>query len=410
MCKVQMLRALLNQRLSAAIDEVFVVFQRTMTEYEEELCRTKAENERQRQILDAVFKPQFGSNREDAQTMEDVGGGRPAKSSSEDYLLSEHQEWSPREDQDDTEPSCIKEEEEEADIAKFPLTVVHVKSEDEDEPHSSRQHIPSEKWQSRTDSLLASPSDSDDTSSHDLVANEPKGDLRCQTDSGQLKCIDCGKTFSDNSTLKRHRRCHTGEKPFSCSLCDKKLSQRASLVAHTRTHTGERPYACSLCTKSFRDNSALATHMRTHTGEKPFTCPFCDKRFAHKGHLISHTRTHTGEKPFTCSVCNTSFRVHSVMMIHMRTHTGEKPFACSVCGKRFTQKGSLIIHTRTHTGERPYTCSVCNRKFRVRSALATHMKTHTGEKVFGCSVCDKRFMHKFQVDRHKCAGENISSP
>lgn len=56
MCKVEMLRALLNQRLNAAVEEVFVVFERTIAEYEEELCRTKEENERQRQLLDAVFK------------------------------------------------------------------------------------------------------------------------------------------------------------------------------------------------------------------------------------------------------------------------------------------------------------------------------------------------------------------
>ncbi|XP_061526213.1 uncharacterized protein LOC133399102 isoform X2 [Phycodurus eques] len=177
MCKVQMLRALLNQRLSAAVDEIFVVFQRTIAEYEEELCRTKAENERQRQILDAVFKPSFGSNRADAGRMDDVGGVRPAKSSSEDELLPEQQEWSSGVQQEDIEPAWVKEEEEEADIAKFPLAVVHVKSEDdEDVPHSSQlQHSRSEKRRSRADSLLAPRSDSDDASSHFPDAEEPKG-------------------------------------------------------------------------------------------------------------------------------------------------------------------------------------------------------------------------------------------
>lgn len=53
-----MLRALLNQRLSAAVEEIFVMLERTIAEYEEELCRTREENVRQRQMLDAVFRPQ----------------------------------------------------------------------------------------------------------------------------------------------------------------------------------------------------------------------------------------------------------------------------------------------------------------------------------------------------------------
>lgn len=57
MCQVELLRALLNQRLSAAVDEVFGVVARTIAEYQEELCRSKEENERQRQLLDAVLKP-----------------------------------------------------------------------------------------------------------------------------------------------------------------------------------------------------------------------------------------------------------------------------------------------------------------------------------------------------------------
>lgn len=58
MCKVEMLRAMLNARLSAAVEEIFGVVARTIAEYEEELSRTKEENERQRQLLDAVFRPQ----------------------------------------------------------------------------------------------------------------------------------------------------------------------------------------------------------------------------------------------------------------------------------------------------------------------------------------------------------------
>lgn len=52
-----MLRALVVRRLAEAADEIFGLFERTITEYEEELCRSKEENERQRQLLDAYLRP-----------------------------------------------------------------------------------------------------------------------------------------------------------------------------------------------------------------------------------------------------------------------------------------------------------------------------------------------------------------
>lgn len=47
MSKVQMLRSLVNQRLAAAADEIFGLFERTIAEYEEELGRCKEENQPQ---------------------------------------------------------------------------------------------------------------------------------------------------------------------------------------------------------------------------------------------------------------------------------------------------------------------------------------------------------------------------
>ncbi|XP_032367431.1 glutamic acid-rich protein [Etheostoma spectabile] len=63
MSKVQMLRGLVEQRLTAAAEEIFGLFERTIAEYEEELCRSKEEHERQRKRLDAVFSPQLRLHR-----------------------------------------------------------------------------------------------------------------------------------------------------------------------------------------------------------------------------------------------------------------------------------------------------------------------------------------------------------
>ncbi|XP_032363648.1 uncharacterized protein LOC116680451 [Etheostoma spectabile] len=63
MSKVQMLRGLVEQRLTAAAEEIFGLVERTIAEYEEELCRSKEEHERQRKRLDAVFSPQLRLHR-----------------------------------------------------------------------------------------------------------------------------------------------------------------------------------------------------------------------------------------------------------------------------------------------------------------------------------------------------------
>lgn len=58
MSKIEMLRLLINQRLTAAAEEIFGVFGRTIAEYEEEISRSKLEIERQRRLLDLSRKPQ----------------------------------------------------------------------------------------------------------------------------------------------------------------------------------------------------------------------------------------------------------------------------------------------------------------------------------------------------------------
>ncbi|XP_077420522.1 uncharacterized protein LOC144050803 isoform X1 [Vanacampus margaritifer] len=315
MCKVEMLRTLLNQRLSAAVDEILVVFQRTITQYEEELCRTKEENVRQRQLLDAVYKPQAVLNSHIAGNQED--------------LHPKQHDWSSRAKQEEPEPSSIKVEEEghiitqeteQLQVLKFSVICVPVKSEryEEDsqseenkraEPtsSSSSQHMATEgDGGSEADRCLPPLSDHGDTTS-DTSDEHAKGDKACHTDESHLTCPQCGKTFTRKSSLKKHTMIHKGEKPFMCSFCGKGFSQKVNMITHTRRHTGEKPYTCSLCDKSFYDCSGLVQHMRTHTGEKPFSCLVCGKRFRGKSLLTRHIRTHTDEKVFSCSVCGQKF-------------------------------------------------------------------------------------------------------
>ncbi|XP_077430002.1 uncharacterized protein LOC144056802 [Vanacampus margaritifer] len=334
MPSVQLLRAFVSERLSVAVDEIMMIFEKTIAEYEDEL-------KHHRRLV--------GASQLSSKTIDDRGS--EASQHSQPVLIS--MKMSPVHPEQSLEQETplapyVKEELEE--VWKSPILNHCQKSEEmkaslaneeaKEKPLSStmqqRQSVAHRQAVSPTSSLCEqakcepneegcgnsdlffhldvasvkpatnisqpalentgnfnnSRNSNDQPFSDSWQSSDPETHLGSHNQVKFYKCTDCGKIFKYNHNLQRHMSCHTGEKPFGCIECGRKFNQKASLDRHKRVHTGEKPFNCMFCGKNFTRRGSLTSHMRFHTGEEPFTCSICKKSYNNRGTLVKHMRAH----------------------------------------------------------------------------------------------------------------------
>ncbi|XP_063959880.1 zinc finger protein 700-like isoform X2 [Lytechinus pictus] len=215
-------------------------------------------------------------------------------------------------------------------------------------------------------------------------------------------CELCGRMYSSNSCLLRHKQTHLISKPHKCNLCDKSYSRRPLLREHIQFSHSEqhRVHQCSFCEKSFPNATRLELHVRTHTQDKPFKCQECQKGFADSSNLRRHERSHKGLRRHKCPQCGQLFSEKPALQRHQARHQGEKNYQCQHCTKSFVLKTDLQSHIILHKAAKESECSACGLTFKRQISFNLHQAT-TKKSARKCRVCGMGFANECKRRQHE---------
>ncbi|XP_063392828.1 zinc finger protein ZFP2-like [Cydia fagiglandana] len=216
--------------------------------------------------------------------------------------------------------------------------------------------------------------------------------------SRRYHCTKCPYHTPHSQTLVNHMHRHDGVRPYQCE-CGKSFTQSSSLAAHRKTHSLTTFYTCSTCGKQFKHAFSLKKHLLVHE-KGNFNCEICHKTLKTKKSLQDHMHRHYNIRNYNCEDCGDTFVTSSELQSHRLKHSLEKKVECHLCGYRTNTKKSLIVHLKRHAGNKSFKCGSCDLSFYTGGDLRRHRRVHSREKPYPCPACAARFTHSSSLNKH----------
>ncbi|XP_030272557.1 zinc finger protein 37-like [Sparus aurata] len=462
MSSVEYLRNFLSERLTAAAEEIFGVFIKSIVEYEEEI-------DRQRRLLDVVLKPEIKLHKLElpqqhvfTEEEEEVLSDQQLCDQERNSSLDQEDPADPPQIQEEHKEPCTSLEGEQFSLKletdTFMLTPTYMESDySEPESKSDRQFL-SDDWhvvksqdqkggmygdfrpttstepeatkthpKSRSQSVAASRSNVSETG-HTMHTELPQQHNSMEKEeedilTDQQLCIQGRISSLDQEDLDPPQI-----KEEHVELCTSLEEQQLILKPETDTFMMTATYEESDHNVPEPESDRQLLFENWHVAESQVQkvgpqSMINTEPGPEKSHPKSRSQSiivpkssfsqidhymHRGEKKqYSCEACGKAFKYKSRLCMHMKTHTGEMPYSCTTCGQGFSFRSSLMIHMRIHTGEKPFVCKTCGRGFTRRAHMTVHMRrAHTGEKPYVCKICGMRYFEKSVLTRHSLIHEN----
>ena len=116
-----------------------------------------------------------------------------------------------------------------------------------------------------------------------ITDHEYNKDITQKNAEGLYQCVECGKSFNNQSNFSAHVKAIHKHVKFFCKECSGKFSHRSNLRKHILSVHENVQYFCHNCNKAFNDQSNLRAHKRKLHGY----CG-CDDTFVVKGQFNQH--------------------------------------------------------------------------------------------------------------------------
>ncbi|XP_067213022.1 zinc finger protein Paris-like [Linepithema humile] len=108
------------------------------------------------------------------------------------------------------------------------------------------------------------------------------------------KCNACKFSTTSRQSLRNHINVHKSSKvhsdaSYKCTKCSNIYKTKHTLNEHLLKHDGIRNYKCLECPKSFFQQSHLAAHKNTH-GPSKYECSYCHRKFNRRDNMKAHKK------------------------------------------------------------------------------------------------------------------------